>query len=129
MGNLTHPADAEYIGILEAVVAVLAVKLGMHPEVTMANAIKDIARQANMETIDTDRLIESRWTGRNVRQIVHVANAIPTITDVSGNRSLENNSLNRDDDHSQLSYRERAREFKKRRELSSDATTLEDKSS
>ena len=124
MGNLTHPADAEYIGILEAVVAVLAVKLGMHPEIMMANAIKEIANQIGMETKTTDRLIDSRWSGRNINQIVHVAKRLNGgVHDIRGQRALVDRS---DDTIKAPSIRERA---KKRYEKPSAATTLEAESS
>lgn len=118
MGNLTHPADAEYIGILETVVAVLAVKLGMHPEVMMGNAIREISAQAGLETLDSDALIQSRWSGRNVSQIVEVAQRISTvgIHDVRGvaNRSSVNDSPTVGDSEAGLTMAERLQNRKNR---------------
>lgn len=119
MGNMTHPADAEYIGILETVVAVLAVKLGMHPEVTMGNAIREISAQAGLETIDSDALIQSRWSGRNVNQIVHVAQRISNaaVHDIRGvqNRSSVNDSATDNNSEAGLSMAERLQKRKERR--------------
>ena len=66
---MTTPLDdtQHYIGVLEAVVAVLAVKSGLNPETLMGNAIRDLTHQANMDTAATDQLIASRWTGRDLK--------------------------------------------------------------
>jgi hypothetical protein len=109
-------ADAQYIGILEAVVAVLAVKLGMHPEVTMANAIREISAQAGLETIDTDALIQSRWSGRNITQIMHVAQRVSTtpVHDTRGNFD-PNAAVPPDDLEGHLSMDERLKKYNERR--------------
>lgn len=57
---------AHYVGILEAVVAVLAIKHGLNPETMMGRAIEDITEQAGMETLDTERIIRERWSGRDL---------------------------------------------------------------
>lgn len=58
---------AHYIGILEAVVAVLAIKQGMNPETMMGNVIETITEQAGMETSVTESIIRQRWSGRDIR--------------------------------------------------------------
>lgn len=80
---------AHYIGLLEAIISVLAVKCGMHPERMMGNALMDITKQLGMETMSTDRLIQARWRGRNVTQAVDVASNALTLHDLQGNPSLE----------------------------------------
>lgn len=66
-------ADAiHYVGILEAVVAVLAIKSGLDPNTMMARAIEDITEQTGMETADTERIIRERWNGRQL-QAGHLA--------------------------------------------------------
>ena len=66
-----------YVGILEAVVAVLAIKCGLDPETMMANAIEDITEQSGMETVDTERIIRSRWDGRHLSAATLAAQALP----------------------------------------------------
>lgn len=57
---------AHYVGILEAVVAVLAIKQGLNPETMMGKAIEDITEVTGMETLDTERIIRARWQGRDI---------------------------------------------------------------
>ena len=59
-------ALAHYLGILEGVVAVLAIKQGMNPETMMGKAIEEITEAAGMETLDTERIIRERWKGRDI---------------------------------------------------------------
>lgn len=66
-----------YLGILEAVVAVLAIKSGLPPEAMMARAIEDITEQSGMETRDTERIIRERWQGRDLQAGRLVAQALP----------------------------------------------------
>lgn len=62
---MTQPTDeAQYLLVLEAVVAVLAVKCGLNPNTMMGKAIEDITEQAGLETLDTERIIRERWTNR-----------------------------------------------------------------
>jgi hypothetical protein len=66
-----------YLGILEAVVAVLAIKSGLNPETLMGKAIEDITEQAGMETLSTERIIRERWKGRILTAGKLVAQALP----------------------------------------------------
>jgi len=76
-GDLPVPDIVHYVGILEAVVAVLAIKAGLNPETMMGNAIESITEQANMETMDTERIIRERWTGRSIKAGSLVAQRLP----------------------------------------------------
>lgn len=78
---MTDPAAvddaAHYIGILEAVVALLAIKCGQNPEALMGNVIESITEQAGMETRDTERIIRTRWTGRALPAKALVTQMLP----------------------------------------------------
>lgn len=74
-------SDQVYIGILEAVVAVLAIRCGVDPKTMMAKAIEDITEAAGMETVETERVIRSRWQGRNLQASALVAKSLVTRTD------------------------------------------------
>lgn len=80
---MPDPVDANandlvhYLGILEAVVAVLAIKSGLNPETLVGKAIEDITEQTGMETLDTERIIRERWQGRNLTAGKLVAQALP----------------------------------------------------
>ena len=70
-----------YLGILEAVVSVLCIKAGLDPETLVGRAIEDITEQMGMETMQTERIIRERWTGRDLTAGKLVAQALPsTIT-------------------------------------------------
>lgn len=72
---MTEPQDdtQQYIAVLEAVVSVLAVKVGLNPEVMVSNAIQDVIIQTGMESAGTLELVQRRWSGRNVRASVLAA--------------------------------------------------------
>lgn len=66
-----------YIGLLEALVAVLAIKAGMNPETAMSLALQQLAKTTGMDTMATDAIIQERWQGRDLRAGALVANTFP----------------------------------------------------
>lgn len=66
-----------YIGILEAVVAVLCIKSGIDPTLLMPKAIEQVTKDAGMETEVSDALIESRWTNRHITPAVLASQMLP----------------------------------------------------
>lgn len=63
--SLSEEEQGQYIHVLEAVVAVLALKCGLNPNTMMGRAIEDVTEKAGMETSVTERLIRERWNGRD----------------------------------------------------------------
>lgn len=66
-----------YLGLLEAIVAVLCIRLGANPETLVGRAIEDITEQTGMETMQTERIIRERWTGRDLTAGKLAAQALP----------------------------------------------------
>lgn len=76
-------ADAlHYVGILEAVVATLAIRCGIDPKAMIARTIEDITETAGMETAETERVIRERWDGRDMQASALVAKSLSTSTDI-----------------------------------------------
>lgn len=68
---------AHYIGILEAVVAVLCIKSGINPTTLMPKAIEQVTKDAGMETDVSDALIESRWVNRHITPAILASQMLP----------------------------------------------------
>ena len=81
--------EAHYVGILEAVVAVLAIKHGINPKTLVAKAIEDITEQAGMETVETERIIRQRWSGRDLSVAVLASRLVPPQTSERALRATE----------------------------------------
>lgn len=73
----TSEDDVTYTSILEAVVAVLAVKCGADPNALLGRVIEDITEQSSMETSATERIIRERWSNRPLTPAAMVAKTLP----------------------------------------------------
>ena len=82
--NFTH-----YVGILEAVVALLCIKSGMDPEALVGRTIEDITEQSGLETRETERIIRDRWSGRDVPAKTLVSHVLPSFEKPSETTVLE----------------------------------------
>lgn len=83
MTTVEQNDTAAYINILEAIVAVVAIKAGLNPNTMMANALRDITESAGMGTVDSERIIQQRWTGRNLQASALAARLLEMPTDDS----------------------------------------------
>lgn len=63
---MSNPDDIAYTVVLETLVASLALKLGADPNELVPNVLREVAEAEGMESLETDRLIEQRWTGRQM---------------------------------------------------------------
>ena len=109
---------AAYISMLEGIVAVLAIKCGMNPEVLMNNALRDIVETANMQTMDTDRLINARWKGRNITSGIQAARMAP----ISGARPSATVPTPQVETIT-VDFAERARQHRRKRPVTSNEST------
>ena len=87
---MTQPTEQDqYVLVLEAVVAVLALKCGLNPNTMMGKAIEDITEQAGLETLDTERLIRERWTNRPVSAAALASDLLPGTLETQALRATE----------------------------------------
>jgi hypothetical protein len=80
--------NAHYIGILESCIAMLCLTNGINPETLMSKVLKDLTIQANMDTEETNKIIENRWGKRTFARLAEVHR----VATESVKRSLENDS-------------------------------------
>lgn len=76
-------ASAGYVHFLEAIVAAVAIKAGLNPNTMMRSALQEIAASGGMSSEATQRIIEQRWTTRDLSAATVASRLveIPTTSD------------------------------------------------